>query len=134
MRRKLDEAGSADHRKASVSTASGGKPLRVDVKNLIDSGLIAAPTPIFGFYYGERIRARLDGDGTFSFRRRKYSSPSMAAGQAITANTGASPPGRLYHSVNGWTFWRITRPDGETRTLAEIREQLPLTSGKRSRN
>ena len=130
MRTKPDEAGSSDRQKRSVSTASIGTTPRFNVKDLINSGLIVAPTPIFGFYLGKRIDARLDADGTFSFRRRKYSSPSMAAGQAITASTGTSPSGRPYYSVNGWKFWKVSRADGQW-TLAEIRRQLPLNQGNR---
>jgi len=132
MRTKRDEAGDSDR---SVSTASIDATPRsnVNVKDLIDSGLIVAPTPIFGFYLGKRIEAHLAADGTISFRRRKYSSPSMAAGQAITASTRTSPPGRLYHSVNGWKFWKVSRADGQW-TLAEIRRQLPPNQANQPRN
>jgi hypothetical protein len=131
MRTKPDAAGNSDR---SVSTASSGATPRsnVNVKDLIDSGLIVAPTSIFGFHLGKRIEASLAVDGTISFRRRKYSSPSMAAGQAITASTGTSPPGRPYYSVNGWKFWKVSRADGQW-TLAQIRRQLPLNRAN-SRN
>jgi hypothetical protein len=125
MRRKLN-ASSFDRRKGSVPIASGQKPLiPPNVKDLIERGLISAPTRIFGVYSGKRIQARLDVDGMFSYRGKRYSSPSTAAGRAITATTGSSPPGRLYYSVNGWLFWRVARPDGKSRTLAEIRDQMP---------
>jgi hypothetical protein len=119
VRRKID-ASSSRLRKASMPAPSG----RLHLRDLIERGLISAPTPIFGFHSGRRIQARLDVDGTISYRRQRYSSPSLAAGQVITARTGFAPPGRPYHSVNGWRFWWVPCPDGESRTLAEIREQM----------
>jgi Restriction Enzyme Adenine Methylase Associated len=122
MRTKLD-ASSSGLRKASMRPVPKQPPLQV--KDLIERGLIPAPTRIFGFHSGKRIQARLSIDGTFSYRGKRYSSPSTAAGQAITATTGSSPPGRLSYSVNGWQFWRVACPDGESRTLDEIRDQMP---------
>jgi hypothetical protein len=123
MRTKTD-ARSSGLRKASVPIASGQKPLSLHVKDLIERGLIKAPARLFGFHSGKRIQARLGADGIFSYRGQRYSSPSTAAGRAITATSGSSPPDRRYYSVNGWNFWRVTGPDGESRTLAEIRDQL----------
>jgi hypothetical protein len=100
-------------------------PLRLRVTDLIERGLISAPTRIFGHHSGRRIGARLAADGTISYRGQKYASPSVAAGQAITAETGFSSPGRRYHSINGWLFWQVTCPDGQLRTLAQIRDQIP---------
>ena len=57
-------------------------------------------------------------------RGKTYSSPSVAAGRAITTEIGTSSIGRGYLSINGWKFWQVPCPDGKTRTLAEIRDQL----------
>jgi hypothetical protein len=100
------------------------EPLTIIVTDLIDHGLITAPTTVFGVHSGKRIQARLTRDGTFVHRRNTYSSPSVAAGRAITAELGASSSGRGYLSINGWKFWQVVCADGETRTLADIREQL----------
>jgi hypothetical protein len=100
------------------------EPLRIIVSDLIDHGLISAPTTVFGIHSGKRIEARLTSDGTFVHRRKVHSSPSVAAGRAITAELGASSGGRGYLSINGWKFWQVVCADGETRTLADIREQL----------
>jgi hypothetical protein len=131
MKRKID-ASSSGLRKASTPAPSGLQQRQVHVRDLIERGLISAPTPVFGVHSGKRIQARLDVDGTISYRRQRYSSPSMAAGQAITSRAGFAPFGRPYHSVNGWKFWRVPSPDGESRTLAEIRDEM-LRSPRRAR-
>jgi hypothetical protein len=55
------------------------------------------------------------------YRGNTYSSPSIAAGRAITTELGISSSGRGYLSINGWKFWQVICPDGKTRTLADIR-------------
>jgi hypothetical protein len=100
------------------------EPLRIIVTDLIDHGLINAPTTVFGIYSGKRVEALLTPDGAFVHHSNTYSSPSVAAGRAITAELGASTIGRSYLSINGWKFWRVVCPDGQTRTLADIRDQL----------
>jgi hypothetical protein len=100
------------------------EPLTIVVTDLIDHGLVSAPTIVFGTHSGRRIEARLTPDGTFLYRGHTYSSPSVAAGRAITAETGISSGGRGYLSINGWKFWQVICPDGKTRTLADIRDQL----------
>jgi hypothetical protein len=100
------------------------EPLTIIVTDLIDHGLISPPTTVFGTYAGKRVQALLTEDGTFIHRGNIYSSPSVAAGYAITAEVGVSSIGRNYLSVNGWKFWQMACPDGKTRTLADLREQL----------
>jgi hypothetical protein len=97
---------------------------QLQVRDLIDRGLIRAPVSAFGVHSGKRIEARIDAQGTFAYRGETYASPSVAAGRAITHETGIATPGRAYLSVNGWKFWQISCPDGKDRTLAEIRDQL----------
>jgi hypothetical protein len=100
------------------------EPLTIIVTDLIDHGLISPPTTVFGTYAGKRVQALLTEDGMFIHRGNIYSSPSVAAGRAITAEVGVSSIGRNYLSVNGWKFWQMACPDGKTRTLADLREQL----------
>jgi hypothetical protein len=100
------------------------QPLTIIVTDLIDHGLIRPPTRVFGTHSGKRIEALLTPDGIFVHRGNNYRSPSVAAGQAITADVGVSTIGRDYASVNGWKFWRVRCPDGRIRSLADIREQL----------
>jgi len=100
------------------------EPLRVIVTDLIDHGLISPPTTVFGTHSGKRIEALLTADGKFIYQGKTYSSPSVAAGRAITAELGASSLDRGYLSINGWKFWQVTRADGRSRSLADIRDEL----------
>jgi hypothetical protein len=100
------------------------EPLTIVVTDLIDHGLISAPTTVFGIHSSKRIEARLTPDGIFVYRGNTYSSPSIAAGRAITTELGISSSGRGYLSINGWKFWQVICPDGKTRTLADIRNYL----------
>jgi hypothetical protein len=88
------------------------EPLRIIVTDLIDHGLINAPVTVFGTYSAKRLQARLMPDGTFVHRGNVYSSPSVAAGRAITAELGYSTSGRGYFAINGWKFWQVVCPDG----------------------
>ena len=96
----------------------------ISVKDLIERGLIVAPTKVFGSHGGKIIQATLKKDGTFIYSKEVYASPSVAAGRGITAELGMSTPGRTYASVNGWKFWQVRCPDGTSRSLADIREQM----------
>lgn len=100
------------------------EPLRIVITDLIDHGLINAPTRVFGIHSGKRIEALLTPDGIFVHRGNEYSSPSVAAGRAITAELGSSSIGRGYLSINGWKFWQVVCPDGRISSLANLREQL----------
>jgi len=100
------------------------KPLSIVVTDLIDHGLIRAPTTVFGIHSGKRLEALLTADGTFVHRGNVYSSPSVAAGRVITLELGTSSAGRGYLSINGWKFWQVACPDGRSRTLADLRDQL----------
>ena len=100
------------------------EPLTIIVTDLIDQGLVTPPARAFGIYRGKRIEALLLADGTFVHRGNRYSSPSVAAGRAITAEAGAISTGRNYFSVNGWKFWQVICPDGKSRSLADLRNQL----------
>jgi hypothetical protein len=101
-----------------------GELARIFVTDLIDHGLINVPITVFGTHSGKRIQAQLGPNGHFVHRGGTDSSPSVAAGRAITAELGVSTIGRSYMSINGWKFWQVVCPDGRTRNLAELREQL----------
>ena len=107
-----------------MKTLPEPEPLTIVVTDLIDHGLIDAPATVFGIHSGKRIEAVLTQDGTFEYRGNVYASPSVAAGRAITTEIGTSSSGRGYLSINGWKFWQVPCPDGKTRTLADLRDQL----------
>lgn len=93
----------------------------ITVKDLIDKGYITAPATLQGERNGMLFEVSLEADGTFTWKDRRFSSPSLAAGQLITLATNDRTPGRGYFSVNGWNFWKVRSPDGILRTLSEIR-------------
>jgi hypothetical protein len=48
-----------------VNAPQEPEPLRIIVTDLIDNGLIIAPTTVFGMHSGKRIEALLTADGSF---------------------------------------------------------------------
>jgi hypothetical protein len=88
---------------------------------LIESGAIKAPLTATGVFKGITVKATIQHDGSFSVNGRLLSSPSVAAGVAITEATGWRSPGRQYASVNGWHFWTVEAGGGEQRSLSDIR-------------
>jgi len=99
--------------------------LSISVHDLIDHGLLLAPANVRGEHLGKTIEATIMADGNFLWRGEVFNSPSVAAGRAITAMTGAITHKRSYFSVNGWKFWYVQCEDGAFRSLAEIRNSLP---------
>jgi hypothetical protein len=97
------------------------------VTDLIDHGLIRAPITVFGTHSGKRIEARLTSDGAFVHRGNTYSSPSVAAGRAITAEIGTSSIGRGYLSINGWKFCKRS-----VRVPAQAAERVLIFPGRKT--
>jgi hypothetical protein len=97
--------------------------LSVRIVDLLEAGLLRPPVTLYGYYEQQRIVATLRGDGTFVCGSTISSSPSVAAGLAITSKWGRRTPGRNYWSINGWQFWQVSSRDGETVTLADLRRE-----------
>ncbi len=100
-------------------------PLRSPLQDLIDHGLLSPPVEMEGLHRDRTYRATLDPQGAIVWQGETFSSPSVAAGHAISRTTGLMAPGRRYFSINGWKFWGIRDDAGEFRTLADLRAQLP---------
>ena len=96
----------------------------VRVADLIEAGLLPRTAKLHGYHGQLHIEATLKSDGTFICGSTASSSPSVAAGQAITAKSGQKSPGRNYLSINGWLFWQVIGRDGKARTLADLRREL----------
>lgn len=92
----------------------------ITVKDLIDKGAIKAPVTVYGEYRGHKIEAEITADGAFRIGNDIYSSPSVAAGKAVTSTTGMRTPSRSYLSVNGWKFWMVSASS----SLADVRNSL----------
>jgi hypothetical protein len=96
----------------------------VRIADLIDAGVISPQTKIRGVHGSTVIEATIKKDGTLVCRAMSYSSPSVAAGQSITAISGRKSPGRNYLSINGWTFWKVAGHVGSEKTLADLRREF----------
>lgn len=96
----------------------------VRVIDLIEAGLISKSEKLHGYHGQGHIEARIKKDGTIICGETTSSSPSVAAGRAITSKFGNRSPGRNYLSVNGWLFWQVIRPNGEAKTLADLRNEF----------
>lgn len=92
----------------------------ITVKDLIDSGAIKAPLTVYGEYRGHQVKAEITTEGEFRIGNDIYSSPSVAAGKAVTSMTGMRTPSRSYLSVNGWKFWMVSASS----SLADVRSSL----------
>jgi Restriction Enzyme Adenine Methylase Associated len=94
------------------------------VRDLIERGLFHVPAVAQGEHAGVVVKATIEPDGSFIWKKERFNSPSVAAGHAITDATGARTGGRRYFSVNGWKFWHVRGQDGQLRSLSEIRSSL----------
>lgn len=101
-----------------------GNTSQLRVVDLIEAGLLKKYAAIHGLYGDLLVEGVVLPDGTIKSYDIISASPSVAAGQAITALTGRRSPGRNYLSVNGWLFWHTKVNDGATKTLADLRRQL----------
>ena len=96
----------------------------IRIVDLIEAALLSRTAKLHGYHGQLHIEATLKSDGTFMCGATVSSSPSVAAGQAITAKSGQTSPGRSYLSINGWLFWQVIGRDGTARTLADLRREL----------
>lgn len=96
----------------------------VRIADLIDAGVLSPTTKLRGVQGSTVIEATIKEDGDIVCRTVSYSSPSVAAGQSLTAISGRKSPGRNYLSINGWTFWKVAGHDGSAKTLADLRREF----------
>jgi hypothetical protein len=97
---------------------------RVTVSRLRELGHIPAAAQLVGVHRGVQYRALLTPDGHFTVESGEtFTSPSAAAAAVLERP-----------SWPGWTFWRVTLPDGTTATLDAIRKtalQQPIAADER---
>jgi hypothetical protein len=94
--------------------------LSVRILDLIEAGLLSPLEKLHGNHGDAYYEARLKRDGTFICGSISSSSPSVAAGQAITARSGQRSPSRSYWSINGWKFWHVSDGGRAGKTLADL--------------
>ncbi len=69
------------------------------------------PEELRALFKGKTLVAHVRRGGLISFRKKLYSSPSLAAAAACKRRT-----------CNGWTFWRYERAPGDWVRLNELRK------------
>ena len=80
-------------------------------KKTIMANYVKSPIKLQAVFKGNTLMARVRRDGLIRFRRKIYSSPSLAAAAACKRPT-----------CNGWTFWRYERAPGDWVRLNELRK------------
>jgi len=98
---------------------------RVTVKDLMDSAIVEPGQTIYGWHKGKKYEATIlmpTGRIQLAHDDSVYNSPS-AAGKRI-----------LGHEIDGWTWWRTTRANGEECLLDKLREEYRATHLHNSQN
>lgn len=126
------EAPVVPHR--AVSTSRSQKPAKlklvsaleragstISLAELIQAGILPAPTRLFRKYKGTLVEAHLNRDGTVECNGSVFNSCSTAASEARSIVAGK----RL--ATNGWDFWQL-EINGKKTTLHECRNQYSQSS------
>lgn len=96
----------------------------VEVKDLIEAGMLRPPIQLEKDYKGHHLIATILEDGQIDFGGDVYNSLSISAAMARKTIVGA-PPGREYPQTNGWEFWKIKNPDtGKIEEIDTIRQKF----------
>ena len=96
----------------------------VEVKHLIDAGLVLAPMELEAKYHGVCLTALVQSDGTISFNGEVYGTLSTAAGYARNSVIGPPKDHRKWWQTNGWVFWRYRDTEtGEILAIDHLRQQ-----------
>lgn len=121
---------SKPERKKKTSSSKGnvaGTASDVSLRNLIDAGLLRPRTTLTRRFKGKDLTATVNQDGTVTFGSETFKSPSQAGGAARATVIGLRDDGR-FPATNGWTFWRVTTPEGEV-VLDTLRAKLERGEG-----
>ena len=105
---------------------SGRSNKTVHLKHVIQAGIVRPPLDLHARYKGQRVSARIEADGTVTFRGRSFTSSSSAASSARRFVSG-TPNARF--PTNGWTFWQFTDADGQVKSIHALRECFLAGSG-----
>ena len=77
-----------------------------EIIGIINARLVTPPLELKTEYKKTELTATLQSNGTILFAGESYASLSKAAGYAKNTVIGLPKDGCLYHSANGWTFWK----------------------------
>ena len=90
------------------------EPRKEEVQELrrpVMANYVNAPMKLRALFKGKTLIARVRRDGLLRFRKKVYSSPSLAAAAACKRRT-----------CNGWRFWKYERAPGDWVHLNELRK------------
>ncbi len=101
---------------------------RIKLADLIEAGIIKPPFPIHVNFKGKNFSAEIDKDGFVLMDDKRHTSLSIAGGIVRATVSGKPDDGLPYRRANGWTFWRFTDADGQTRPIDELRKKFKAGS------
>ncbi len=102
----------------------------VTLKDLIDAGVIRAPLPLFKRFKGRDFEARIEPDGSVTFRGKRYDTLSAAGSEARATVIGPRADGSL-PATNGWSFWMYRAADGSEQEIDHARQGYLRARGVR---
>src|SRR5262249_20794654 len=111
-------------KKAPKEQKGPRKDFGIMLPEMIASGLLSPPLPLFRKYKGQRMEATLLPDGKVEFQGTQYDSCSRAAEEARKVVTGR----RM--NTNGWSFWQYLDPYGKKFTLFDCRSRFLAMRGR----
>lgn len=91
---------------------------------LIEVGILKPPLRLFRHHKGHDLEARLEADGSVSFRSKTYGTCSSAAEAARAFVSGRQM------NTNGWTFWQYAGTDSKPLTLDKARRDYRERAGR----
>ena len=103
----------------SVADIWGINP-KVELKQIIEAGILEPPLDVHSSYKGQDLTARVEADGSVVFRAQRFKSLS-GAGNAAKRQAGYSGPRA---ATRGWTFWKFTDSDGSDRPIDALRRRF----------
>lgn len=90
------------------------------LKHLAAGGILDRPLSVNATYKRTHLTARIEVDGTMTFEKQSFSSPSAAANAArLTAGFG----GRKKVRTNGWVFWKFLDTDNKQKPIDVLRKR-----------
>ncbi len=90
------------------------------LQRIIEARIIQPPLDLQRMHKGKTFSARIEIDGSVTFRGKRFRSVSSAS-QAAQIATGISgkPP-----ASNGWRFWKFTDADGKAKPIDVLRQRF----------
>jgi hypothetical protein len=90
----------------------------IDIRDLLDSGIVKPNQTIYKEYNGEKYEAIINANGMIILKGsdKQFKSLSTAASSCIGNNV-------TWNQVNGWTWWNTLDKDGKEIMLDNLREE-----------